>query len=466
VAKGLSAYTDEQGNELMALFGGKSKVPKKGKKAAAVNFSRVQVFSKAEALNSLLKGLKDQKVKSNVSRLKLKAASLVSGRGTASVITYQILNFKAGPRPALLVGRPKAVSGGNFIPADNPLELGEKIEVSYEMSLAQAGGNNVYFTAACTFLQEAIFIPNAETGKPWIGSRDATVKKMGEGGLKQGEEVLQLRIDKLTCFPNAPESFDFGQIESYVFKPTLYCLTGGGMWAKKVADYFEGIQDDIHKHLEDMEKKEQLKTIENVQLIEFGVDNISLFTPGKLLSGIEHDKLMPSMFKKPNDNLIVLNSCVGFLLKFEIADEIKELLMRTFAQKAGKEFEVWLPLSLGNIQEAEAPKERVAFQIFPRDLVQETDPRKRSKSLGLKFMPPFTLHPNAEDHNTYRKLMVAIGQRLKDDSRPEEEKNKIASVQAAVAQRQQETKGKRVDENMRKAFQKRVEAKKRKETAD
>ena len=62
MAKGLSAYTDEQGNELMALFGGKSKVPKKGKKAAAVNFSRVQVFSKAEALSSLLKGLKDQKV--------------------------------------------------------------------------------------------------------------------------------------------------------------------------------------------------------------------------------------------------------------------------------------------------------------------------------------------------------------------------------------------------------------------
>jgi hypothetical protein len=152
-------------------------------------------------------------------------------------------------------------------------------------------------------------------------------------------------------------------------------------------------------------------------------------------------------------------------LKFEVADEIKELLMRTFSQKAGKEVEIWLPLTLGNIQEAEPPKERVAFQIFPRDLVQETDPRKRSKALGLKFMPPFTLHPNPEDHNTYRKLMVAIGQRLRDDSRPEEEKNKVASVQAAVAQRQQETKGDRVDENMRKAFAKRVEATKRNDDA-
>jgi hypothetical protein len=78
-------------------------------------------------------------------------------------------------------------------------------------------------------------------------------------------------------------------------------------------------------------------------------------------------------------------------------------------------------------------------------------------------MPPFTLHPNAEDHNTYRKLMVAIGQRIRDDSKPEEEKNKIASVQASVAQRQSETKSQRVDENMRKAFMKRVEQKKRKE---
>ena len=79
-------------------------------------------------------------------------------------------------------------------------------------------------------------------------------------------------------------------------------------------------------------------------------------------------------------------------------------------------------------------------------------------------MPPFTLHPNAEDHNTYRKLMVAIGQRMKDDSRPDEEKAKLASVQAQVAQRREETKGKYVDENMKKAFQARQEARKRKDS--
>ena len=71
-----------------------------------INFSRVQVFSKAEVLNALLKGLKDQQVQSSVARLKLKAASLVVGRGTATIFNYQILNFKAGPRPAVVVGRP------------------------------------------------------------------------------------------------------------------------------------------------------------------------------------------------------------------------------------------------------------------------------------------------------------------------------------------------------------------------
>ena len=52
---------------------------------------------------------------------------------------------------------------------------------------------------------------------------------------------------------------------------------------------------------------------------------------------------------------------------------------------------------------------------------------------------------------------------MKDDSRPDEEKAKLASVQAQVAQRREETKGKRVSENVKKAFSSRQEAKKRKE---
>ena len=159
----------------MALFGGKKKAPAKAKKQP-VNWGRVQVFSKPELLGALLKGLKEQQVQSDVARLKLKAASLVSGRGSATVHTFQVMNFKTGPRPALVVGRPKAVPGGNFIPADNPMELGEKIEVSYSLPLAVAGGNELYFTAGCTFLQEAIYLPEARSGKGWVGARDLTEK--------------------------------------------------------------------------------------------------------------------------------------------------------------------------------------------------------------------------------------------------------------------------------------------------
>ena len=95
--------------------------------------------------------------------------------------------------------------------------------------------------------------------------------------------------------------------------------------------------------------------------------------------------------------------------------------------------------------------------------MQETNPARRKKFPGMKFVPPFTLHPNPEDHNTYRKMMVAIGQRMKDDSRPDEEKNKLASVQDSIKSRREETKGKYVDENLKKAFSKRQEAKKREE---
>ncbi len=224
--------------------------------------------------------------------------------------------------------------------------------------------------------------------------------------------------------------------------------------------YFDSIPDDLAKYLD---KQEFKKTMTGITLAEFGVDSITMLVSGDIFEDIEHDRLVPSVKKKPNDNLQILNSCMGFLLKFEIADEIKELMMRTFGQKIGKEVEVWLPLSLGQMTEAEHPKHRCVFQLFPRDLTQETNPQRRKKYPGVKFVPPFTLHPNPEDQNTYRKLMVSIGQRMKDDARPDEEKNKLASVQAAVSARHEETKGKYVNENLKKQFQSRQNAKKRKE---
>jgi hypothetical protein len=448
---------------MLNLFGGgKKEAPKSAPGTGGPNFNRIQVVSKPEVLNSLLKGVRAENVTAHVSRIKLKAASLVSGRGDATIHTYTMYKFKNGPKPVLVMTFPKSTKGGNFVPADNPMEPGEAVEFSYSLALPEAGGNTLYFSAKTTYVQTAMYIPNLDDpSKPWIGSRDATEKKFGESGLNKGEEVLQLRVDQLTIFPNPPESFTADQISPYIFSPELHVLGGGGVWAKRGGNgYFEGLPDTLEKYIEKIEEK---KLISPVTLIEFGVDEVSMFVHINPLTDIDHDFLAPSVLRKPNDNLQKINAALGFLLKFEISDEIKELLMRTCATKIGKEAEVWLPLTLGQMTDAEPGKLRLLFQLFPRDLMQETNPARRKKFPGMKFVPPFTLHPNPEDHNTYRKMMVAIGQRMKDDSRPDEEKNKLASVQDSIKSRREETKGKYVDENLKKAFSKRQEAKKREE---
>jgi len=448
---------------MISLFGGNKKDKAPAKKASSKpNFDRTQVISKPELLNMVLKGVRDEAITTQVSRQKLKAASLVSGRGEAQIHTYSIYKFKSGPKPVLVMSFPRSTKGGNFVPADNPLEPGEAIEFSYSLTLPEANNKTLYFTAKAVYVQTALFIPNPEaSSKPWVGSRDATKKKYGENGLRQGEEALQVRIDQITVFPNEPEAYTGDQIAPYVFSPELHVLGGGGVWAKRGGNgYFEGIPDTLEKYLEKVKEK---KVITPVILIDFGVDEISMFVNQHPITGIDHDFLTPSVLKKPNDNLQKINTACGFLLKFEIADEIKELLMRTYGQKIGKEVEVWLPLTLGQVTLAEPGKLRLLFQLFPRDLTQETNPTRRKKFPGIKFVPPFTLHPNAEDQNVYRKLMVAMGQRMKDDLRPEEEKNKLAGVQESIRQQREETKGKYVDENLKKQFAARREAKKRQE---
>ena len=445
----------------MNLFGNKkAKAAQNG--GGKISFNRVQIFSKPEVVNAVMKGLRGEATTAQISRQKLKAASMVSGRGEGQIYNYMIHNFKNGPKPVIVVSFPRSKTGGNFVPADNPIEAGEVMEISYSMALPEADGNTLYFTARGLYLQTALYVPNAkDPSKPWVGSREATEKKLGAAGIKQGKEVIQIRIDQVTVFPNAPETFTGDQFSPYIFSPELWVIGGGGVWAKKGGKgYFESIPEGLSKYID---KQEFKKCIKGVTLVEFGVDTITMLVPENIFTDIEHDRLVPSVKNKPNDNLQVLNSCLGFLLRFEVADEIKELMMRTFGQKIGKEVEIWLPLSLGNLTEAEPPKDRIVFQLFPRDLTQETNPQRRKNYPGVKFVPPFTLHPNPEDQNTYRKLMVSIGQRMKDDARPEEEKNKLASIQAQVSARHEETKGKYVDENLKKQFRSRQEAKKRKD---
>jgi hypothetical protein len=335
----------------MNLFGkSKPKGKTNGKSAPAPKtnpFTRVQVVSKPEVLNKILKGIKEQTVTGDVSRIKLKAASLVSGRGEATIYNYLMYNFKSGPKPVMVVSSPRSTKGGNFVPADNPLEAGEAIEVAYSMPLAEAEGNTLYFNAAGVFVQTALYLPNAkDPSKPWVGSKEATEKKFGAGPMKQADEVLQIRIDKITVYPTGPESFTGDQIAPYIFKPELHILAGGGVWAKRGGNgYFESIPDLLDKYLAKVEEKKHIAS--GIQLVEFGVDTITMMLPERLLPGIDHDAVRPSVLKKPNDNLQIINSGLGFLLKFEVGDEVKELLMRTFGQKVGKEVEVWLPLSLG-----------------------------------------------------------------------------------------------------------------------
>ena len=158
----------------------------------------------------------------------------MSGRGEATIHTYSMYKFKSGPKPVLVMTVPRSTKGGNFVPADNPMEAGEAIEFSYSMALPEADGNTLFFTAKATYVQTALFIPNLDDpSKPYVGSREATEKKYGEAGVKKGEEVLQVRVDQITVFPNPPESFTADQIAPYIFSPELHILGGGGVWAKR-----------------------------------------------------------------------------------------------------------------------------------------------------------------------------------------------------------------------------------------
>ena len=47
-----------------------------------------------------------------------------------------------------------------------------------------------------------------------------------------------------------------------------------------------------------------------------------------MLSDIEHDKLRQVMVKNPNDYLREINTTFGFLLHFQMADEVKDMVVR------------------------------------------------------------------------------------------------------------------------------------------
>ena len=157
------------------------------------------------------------------------------------------------------------------------------------------------------------------------------------------------------------------------------------------AHFFKSIRDPLDKYI----GQTAVKHIENIQIVEFGnLGEITITLKEDLLGGIEYDKLLQVMVSKPNDYLREINTFVGFLVHFNIAENVKEGLLRTFNRKVGKEEEVFIPLILETRCRV---KRTVSTEVsrFPRDLVEERS--KNSMERGLQFMPPYTLHPGSEN---------------------------------------------------------------------
>ena len=153
-----------------------------------------------------------------------------------------------------------------------------------------------------------------------------------------------------------------------------------------------------------------------------------------------------------------INTNVGFLLYFQMADEIRDMVVRTLPDKVGKENDVYLPLMLENVADS-MEQYRVTFRVFPRDLVENRS--RNNMDRGLHFKPPNNLHPGSENQAIYSKLLMALSQRFREDEKPEEDKMKSEKLQASVQARIAEESHKFTDEKIKSAFQDRVAAKKR-----
>ena len=249
-------------------------------------------------------------------------------------------------------------------------------------------------------------------------------------------------------------------LDRYLSAATLYIIPGGGPWNQKSSqgNYFDGVQNELEKLLE----KETVKVLESVTIDEFSnLGELALVVKERLLADVEHEIARPAVIKKPNDYLREINSAIGFLLSFKMDHEVKEKMMRGVPNKVGGDDEIFLPLFLERVNDAKESF-RCTFRLFPRDLIVETGRNKRS-GMGLKFMPPYALHPGAENHNAYSKLLITLSQQHREDEKPEEDKLKSEKLQASVKARISEQKGKFTDEKVKSAFQDRAEAKKRKE---
>ena len=248
-------------------------------------------------------------------------------------------------------------------------------------------------------------------------------------------------------------------MERYLSQAQLYIVPNGGVWAQRSTqgNYFNNIRESLDKYLE----KEKLKLIDNPILDDFGnMGSISILIDDQLLSGINHEKILQSMVETPNDHLREVNTVAGFLLYFKVSEEIKDKIIRAIPDKVGNEVEVYLPLILES-EAVVSGKFRVRLRVFPRDLVENYS--RGNLESGLHFKPPYTLHPGSENQTVYSKLVIALDQFFREDTKPEEEKMKSVKLQASVQTRIAEQAHNFTDEKTKAAFQSRIAAKKREE---
>ncbi len=451
----------------------KKKVVKKAKKAQAKEakaanedkkkvtkkpFSGVEVYSKPGLMQQLFAGFREVEVAGDIIRPRMLIESAEHGRGRGIIRNFTFRKFKDQPKAVFFMSWPKGVAGGSFEPTDRLLKPGEPITLSYAVEVDGAD-KPVYFVGKAYFLRKSYYVEDNPTnpGQPWTGPREEAKEKLPQDVFVRGEDIIEIRVDSVTSMPNGRGRLPRDILERYLSKAKLYVIPGGGGWAQRSTQghFFNNIREPLDKYLE----KDGVKLIEKVTLDEFGnMGNVTMMVEGMLLSGVEHDKIRKVMLKKPNNHLREINTIVGFLLHFQMTDEIKDIAIRTLPDKAGKENDVFLPLMLEYVADS-VEQYRVTFRVFPRDLVENR--ARNSMDRGLHFKPPNTLHPGSENQLIFSKLLIALSQRFREDEKPDEEKLKSEKLQASVQERISEQSHKFTDEKMKSAFQNRVAAKKR-----
>jgi hypothetical protein len=421
-------------------------------------FSGVEVYSKPGLMQPLFAGFREGEVACDIVRPRMLTESVEHGRGRGIIRNFTFRKFKDQPKAVFFMSWPTGVAGGSFEPTDRLLKPGEPITLSYAVEVDGAD-KPIYFVGKAYFLRKSYYVADnpANPGKPWTGPRAEAKEKLTKDVFVRGEDIIEIRVDNVTSMPNGPGGLPRDILERYLSKAKLYVIPGGGGWSQRSTqgNFFKNIREPVDKYLE----KDGVKLIEKVTLDEFSnMGNVTMMVQGMLLSGLEHDKIREVMIKKPNDYLREINATAGFLLHFQMTDEIKDIVIRTVPDKAGKENDVFLPLMLESVADS-VEQYRVTFRVFPRDLVENRS--RNSVDRGLHFKPPNTLHPGSENQLIFSKLVIALRQLFREDEKPDEEKLKSEKLQASVQARISEQSEKFTDKKLKSAFQKRVEAKKR-----